>query len=144
MRRSITTPTTRPHLFRIVEDRGFAYAMRLLLASPFIVSGVVKATHFSGTIVETESLGLYPGTFFAIATVVTQLGGSLLFLSQRYCAVGALLLALFTMSATVLAHAFWLYPGAARGMQMAIFFEHAAIVGGLVTAAIVSRRDAPA
>ena len=69
--------------------------------------------------------------------IVTQLGGSLLFLTRR------ILLARapaswpgFTIVATLLAHPFWSFEGPDRGRQTATFFEHVAIVGGLAMAAL--------
>ena len=81
---------------------------------------------------------------FAAAVIVTQLGGSLLFLTRRYCWLGAGLLAGFTVVATLLAHPFWTFEGPDRGRQTATFFEHVAIVGGLAMAALfVNGRSAP-
>ena len=68
--------------------------------------------------------------------IVTQLGGSLLFLTRRYCWLGAGILAGFTVMATLLAHPFWAFEGPDRGRQTATFFEHVAIVGGLAMAAL--------
>jgi uncharacterized membrane protein YphA (DoxX/SURF4 family) len=113
------------------------YIARLALASPFLVSGIVKLFDFPGAMAEVTGLGLGPAAPFAIAVIITQLGGSILFLTRRYCWLGAGLLAGFTVVATLLAHPFWAFEGPDRGRQTATFFEHVAIVGGLAMAALL-------
>ena len=90
-------------------------------------------------------MGLRTGGPFAAAVILTQLGGSLLFLTRRYCWLGAGILAGFTVVATLLAHPFWTFEGPDRGRQTATFFEHVAIVGGLAMAALFvnGRRRTP-
>jgi uncharacterized membrane protein YphA (DoxX/SURF4 family) len=85
---------------------------------------------------EVAGLGLQPAGLLAGVVVVTQLGGSLLFLTLRYCWLGAGVLAGFTVVATALAHGFWTFEVPDRGRQIATFFEHVAIVGGLAMAAL--------
>jgi transmembrane protein len=115
---------------------GFDYLARLALASPFLISGVVKLTDFGGAMNEVTGLGLQPAGLIATTVILTQLGGSALFLTRRYCWLGAGILAVFTALATVLAHPFWAFEGPDRGRQTATFFEHVAIVGGLAVAAL--------
>jgi uncharacterized membrane protein YphA (DoxX/SURF4 family) len=112
------------------------YIARLALASPFLISGIVKLFDFPGAMNEVNGLGLGPAGPFAVAVIITQLGGSILFLTRRYCWLGAGLLAGFTVVATLLAHPFWAFEGLDRGRQTATFFEHVAIVGGLAMAAL--------
>jgi uncharacterized membrane protein YphA (DoxX/SURF4 family) len=112
------------------------YVARFALASPFLMSGVVKFLDFTGTMNEAAGLGLMPAGPFAAAVIVTQLGGSLLFLTPRYCWLRAGILVGFTVLATLLAHPFWAFEGPDRGRQTATFFEHVAIVGGLAVAAL--------
>jgi uncharacterized membrane protein YphA (DoxX/SURF4 family) len=120
------------------------YLARLALASPFLISGVVKLLDFPGAMNEVTGLGLGPAGPFAVAVILTQLGGSALFLTRRYCWLGVGLLAGFTVVATLLAHPFWTFDGPDRGRQTATFFEHVAIIGGLAMAALfVNGRSAP-
>jgi uncharacterized membrane protein YphA (DoxX/SURF4 family) len=115
---------------------GLDTLARLALASPFLISGLVKLFDFPGALAEVTGLGLRPAGPFAVAVIITQLGGSLLFLTRRYCWLGAGLLAGFTVVATLLAHPFWAFAGPERGHQTATFFEHVAIVGGFAIAAL--------
>jgi uncharacterized membrane protein YphA (DoxX/SURF4 family) len=121
---------------RLLDLAALGWLGRLALASPFLVSGFVKLLDFSGATAEVAGLGLRPGAPFAAAVVLTQLGGSMLFLTRRFCWLGAAILAGFTVVATLLAHPFWNFEGPDRGRQTATFFEHAAIVGGFAMAAM--------
>lgn len=132
------TDTTVPWLSaQILELPALDFIVRVALASPFLMSGIVKLLDFNGAMNEVAGLGLKPAGRFAAAVIVTQLGGSLLFLTSRYCWLGAGILAGFTVLATLLAHPFWTLDGPDRGRQAATFFEHVAIVGGLAMAALV-------
>ena len=138
--KTITVP--RP-IYQLMALPVTELAARLALASPFLLSGVAKLIDFQGAASEMAGVGLRPPGLLAAAVIVTQLGGSLLFLSRRYCWLGAGILAVFTLLATLLAHPFWAFDGPDRARQMATFFEHVAIVGGLAMAALfINRRTA--
>jgi transmembrane protein len=121
---------------RLLELPALDWLARLALASPFLISGIVKLLDFAGAMEEVAGLGLRPSMPFAAAVILTQLGGSALFLTRRFCWLGAGALAGFTVVATLLAHPFWTFAGPDRGRQTATFFEHLAIVGGLGAAAM--------
>jgi transmembrane protein len=121
---------------RMLALPGLDTLSRLALASPFLISGVVKLVDFGGATAEVTGLGLQPAGLIATAVILTQLGGSALFLTRRYCWLGAGILAGFTAFATLLAHPFWLFDGPDRGRQTATFFEHVAIMGGLTLGAL--------
>ncbi len=120
----------------VVRQLALGYVARLALAAPFLTSGVTKLLDLQGATSEVGGLGLQPAGLLAGAVIVTQLGGSLLFLTRRYCWLGAGILAVFTALATLLAHPFWSIGGPDQGRQAATFFEHLAIVGGLAMAAL--------
>jgi uncharacterized membrane protein YphA (DoxX/SURF4 family) len=129
---------------RMLAVPGIETLGRLALASPFLISGVMKLIDFPGAMNEVAAMGLGPAGPFAVAVIITQLGGSVLFLTRRYCWLGAGLLAGFTVVATLLAHPFWAFTGPERCTQTATFFEHVAIVGGFAMAALfVNGRNAP-
>ncbi len=121
---------------RVLALPAVDYAVRLALASHFLISGITKLLDFPGAMAEVAGLGLQPADLLGGAVIVTQLGGSFLFLTRRYCWLGAGILAGFTVVATVLAHPFWMFGVPDRGHQIATFFEHVAIVGGLAMAAL--------
>ncbi len=117
------------------------YIARLALVAPFAVSGVLKSLDFPGAMNEVTELGLRPAGLVAVATIATQLGGSALFLTRRFCWLGAGMLAGFTTVATLIAHPFWVFDDPERASQTAIFFEHVAIVGGLAMGALAASAD---
>ena len=110
---------------------GFPIA-RVCLAAVFLYSGVDKLWHWHSSIEEVRGDGLpWPATF-AGATVFTQLVGGCLVTTGLLAWLGALLLAGFTVAATLLGHRFWLRRGAEFQHELTTSLEHVAIVGGLV------------
>jgi len=130
-----TIPTPRP-IDQLMALPVTELAARLALASPFLLSGIAKLLDFQGAANEMAGVGLRPAGLLAAAVIVTQLGGSLLILSRRYCWLGAGILAVFTVLATLLAHPFWAFEGRDRAAHMTTFFEHVALVGGLAMATL--------
>jgi putative oxidoreductase len=112
-----------------------AYAFpiaRLCLAAVFLYSGVDKLWHWRSSIEEVRTDGLPWPAAFAGATVFTQLVGGVLVATGFFAWLGALLLAGFTVAATLLGHRFWLRQGSEFRHELTTSLEHVAIVGGLV------------
>ena len=112
-------------------EYGFLIA-RLCLAAVFLYSGVDKLWHWRSSIAEVRSDGLPWPAAFAGATVFTQLVGGFLVATGFFAWLGALLLAGFTIAATLLGHRFWLPRGTEFRHELTTSLEHVAIVGGLV------------
>jgi uncharacterized membrane protein YphA (DoxX/SURF4 family) len=110
---------------------GFLIA-RLCLAAVFLYSGVDKLWHWRSSIDEVKDDGLPWPAVFASATVFTQLVGGCLVAIGLLAWLGALLLAGFTIAATLLGHRFWLRRGAEFRHEVTTGLEHLAIVGGLL------------
>jgi len=105
-----------------------------MLASPFLFSGVTKIMDFGGAVAEVQSLtGLAPAPLFAGLVILAQLGGGLALLtSGRLAVLGGLLLASFTIVATLVGHQFWSRSGTEFVHEATTFFEHVALVAGLI------------
>jgi uncharacterized membrane protein YphA (DoxX/SURF4 family) len=117
-----------------------AYAFpiaRLCLAAVFFYSGVDKLWHWRSSIEEVRSDGLPWPAAFAGATVFTQLVGGFLVATGFFAWLGALLLAGFTVAATLLGHRFWLRRGAEFRHELTTSLEHVAIVGGLLLLSVL-------
>jgi uncharacterized membrane protein YphA (DoxX/SURF4 family) len=84
------------------------------------------------------ALALWVPEITLAAVIATQICGSLLLLTQRWAWLGAGMLAVFTVVATIIAHPFWLLQGADFIRQLTTFLEHVAIVSGLGAAAILA------
>jgi uncharacterized membrane protein YphA (DoxX/SURF4 family) len=121
-----------------------AYAFpiaRLCLAAVFLYSGVDKLWHWRSSIEEVKSDGLPWPAAFVGATVFTQLVGGCLVATGFFAWLGALVLAAFTVAATVVGHRFWLRRGTEFRHELTTSLEHVAIVGGLL---LLSLLDFPA
>jgi uncharacterized membrane protein YphA (DoxX/SURF4 family) len=130
-----------PGWVRATLDAEVTFALaRLLLTLPYWCSGLAKLLDPLGAVQECAGLGLpAPGLVVAL-TIVVQLGGSLLVIANRRLWLGAGALAVFTVAATLAAHAFWRVQGAARLAQMNAFLEHLALIAAFALAAVASRR----
>jgi uncharacterized membrane protein YphA (DoxX/SURF4 family) len=138
------TAPTPPGLVRAaLASPALGLAARLALASPFLLSGLAKLLDFAGATAEAAGLGLSPPALVAAAVIAAQLGGTALFLTRRWCWLGAGVLAGFTVVATLVAHAFWTFDGSERGRHTAVFFEHLALVGGFAAAAVMVHARGP-
>jgi uncharacterized membrane protein YphA (DoxX/SURF4 family) len=91
-------------------EYGFLIA-RLCLAAVFLYSGADKLWHWRSSIEEVKGDGLPWPAAFAGATVFTQLVGGFLVAAGFFAWLGALLLAGFTVAATLVGHRFWLRRG---------------------------------
>ncbi len=105
---------------------------RLCLAIVFLYSGVDKLRHWRSSIEEVRGDGLPWPAVFVGATVFTQLVGGCLVVTGFFAWFGALLLAGFTIAATLLGHRFWLRHGSELRHELTTSLEHVAIVGGLL------------
>jgi uncharacterized membrane protein YphA (DoxX/SURF4 family) len=123
----------------VAEPLAFLFMLTLLaqlaLATVFLYSAVDKLRHWKESIAEVASLGIPFPAGFAAMTVATQLAGGGAVASGVLAAPGALLLAAFTVAATVLGHRFWLLHGQVARHEFTTALEHLAIVGGLLLVA---------
>lgn len=94
----------------LVTSRLVHFIALLGLCAAYIQGGLTKLFDFNAAIAETQNLGLPFGPATAVATIVTELGGSALILSGVYRWLGALWLAAFTLIATFVANRFWEIP----------------------------------
>jgi uncharacterized membrane protein YphA (DoxX/SURF4 family) len=112
---------------------------RLALTSLFLMAAAVEIRDFPAAAAIQEHFGLRPGWMWAIATIAVQLTGSALILSGRYIWLGAGMLGVFTGATEVISHRFWELSGAAEFAARNEFFEHLALIAGLVMVARLSR-----
>jgi uncharacterized membrane protein YphA (DoxX/SURF4 family) len=110
---------------------------RLCLAAVFLYSGVDKLWHWRSSVEEVKGDGLPWPAAFVGATVATQLVGGCLVATGFFAWLGALLLAGFTVAATVVGHRFWLRRGAEYRRELTTSLEHLAIVGGLLLLSVL-------
>lgn len=124
----------------ILDSHAFEILARILLTFVFWSSGLAKLLDFSGNVEIMESFGLHPGWVVNAATLVLQIGASLMILFNRgvWLAVGAL--AVFTILTIPVAHPFWAKEAEEAFRDMTVAVEHVSLIGGLAMGAILSRR----
>lgn len=105
---------------------------RILLAAVFLYSGQDKLRHWTAAVSEVASLGIPWPQLFAGSTIAVQLLGGLAVVSGVGAALGAAVLAAFTIVATLVGHRFWLLHGDSEKREFTTSLEHLAIVGGLL------------
>jgi len=110
---------------------------RVLLASLFVISGAMKIAGFSGTVGYMTSLGIPLATFAVLATILVELGGGLAIMAGWQTRPVAIVVALFTVAATLTAHRFWQADPANAQNQMINFLKNISIIGALLMLAAV-------
>ena len=126
-------------IFGSAAVRFVAY---LGLCAAYLQGGLVKLTDFPGAIGEMQHFGLAPAPVFAVLVIALELCASALILAGRLRWLGAVLLAGFTLLATLLALRFWELPaGQERFMAANSFFEHLGLVGGFMLVAWLDLRE---
>ena len=108
---------------------------RLLLALLFLPAGLMKIGGFAGTVGYIGSMGLPLPQLGAVLAIVVEVGGGLALLAGFGTRIAAIALALFTLVATVIFHAYWAMPAEQVMVQQLMFFKNIAVVGGLLVLA---------
>lgn len=105
------------------------------LCSAYLQGGIVKAVDYAGAVAEMHHFGLAPAGPLVIVTILIELIAPLLILSGVYRWLGAIVLAGFTVVATMLANRFWEAGSPDRLALANAFFEHLGLVGGFLLVA---------
>ena len=110
---------------------------RILLAAIFLVAGIRKVMAFAGTVGYFTKLGFPAPEAMAVLAILIEVGGgALLILGWQTRRIAWLMIA-FVVIATFMAHRFWQFDAAQYANQMNHFLKNAAIVGGLLYAAVM-------
>jgi putative oxidoreductase len=106
---------------------------RVAFAALFLPSGFSKLMNLQAFMYNIDGRGVpFAPVVAPLAAAVEFLGGLALLLGVEV-RIASVVLLLFTVAATLIAHRFWEYgPGAAHQMQQINFFKNVAIVGGFV------------
>ncbi|MBL8288058.1 MAG: DoxX family protein [Rubrivivax sp.] len=107
-------------------------AGRLLLALIFIVAGYGKLTGLAGTAGYIASKGLPLPAVLAFGAGVLELVGGIALAAGFKARWSALALAVFTLLATFIFHAYWSVPAEQQMVQQLMFMKNLAITGGLL------------
>ena len=106
---------------------------RVLLALMFVLAGFGKLFGgLEGTAGYIASVGLPMPMVLAVGAGVLELGAGLLLIVGWQARWAALALALFTLVATFIFHAYWALPADQQMMQQLMFMKNLSVVGGLL------------
>ena len=125
---------------KALDSKALSLIGRVLLCSAFLQSLYDKA-NFQHAMGEMAHFNLQPAAVFAAATIAVQLIGMILIIWGRYAWFGAGALGIFTALTLPIAHNFWDLTGPERMNQVFFFYEHVSVIGGLILAAILCRRE---
>lgn len=108
---------------------------RILFVVLFLPAGIGKLTGFSSTVGYIASVGLPAPALGAVLALLVEIGGSLALLAGFGTRIAALVLALFTLGASVFFHAYWSAPADQAFVTQLLFFKNVAVAGGLLVLA---------
>jgi putative oxidoreductase len=114
---------------------ALALIARVLLAAMFVYYGYGKIGGFEGTAGYIASKGLPMPQVLAAAAIALEVGGGLLLALGWKARWAALALAVFTLVASVVFHAYWAVPADQVANQKLFFFKNMAALGGLLMVA---------
>jgi putative oxidoreductase len=105
---------------------------RVMLAAMFVLAGISKIGGFDGTVAYIASKGLPLPVVAAAGTVLLEIAGGLALIIGWRARWAALALAVFTVVASVIFHAYWAMPVEEQRMQQLMFMKNMAVTGGLL------------
>ena len=124
----------------MISDPWYSMAVliaRVLLAGPYLLSGVEKARNFSRALDEFAEARIPFLRFTTTATITLHLVGSVCLIAGWLVAPVAIVLAVFTLVATLRVHDFWNMEGTERLLRTRVAFANYGLVGGLLLLAAV-------
>lgn len=123
----------------LTSSTWFGYLARTVLTFMFWASGLSKLIDFNAGVAEMAHFGLEPAVAFNIATIITQLGGSVLIILNRWTWLGAGALAVFTALTIPLVHHFWTMEEPFKTIEFYVVMEHITVIGALMVVAWKAR-----
>lgn len=125
-----------------LDDTYTVIMLKVVLTALFWSAGIFGVFNFGEVVKEVVAVGLPAPRLLAVATIVIQLGGSLLIITNAANLgwMGAVVLAAFTLATIPLGHAFWTFSEPQRTAELHIALEHITVVGGLLISAVYSKQ----
>jgi putative oxidoreductase len=107
-------------------------AGRVLLALIFVLAGFAKFGAPGGTATQMASHGIPAANVLVWGVVAIELVGGLMLLTGLFTRCVALAFAIYLLVLAVMFHAYWGLPADQARVQHAAFFEHIAMIGGML------------
>ena len=135
---STTTLNTYPSSGSLsAAQDSLALVGRVLLALLFIPAGFGKLMGFAGTVGYIASAGLPLPQVGAVIAIIVEVGFGLMLLVGFKTRIAAIVLAVFTVAASIFFHNYWGMPADKAYVNQLMFFKNIAISGGLLAFAAI-------
>ena len=108
---------------------------RIAIAALFLPAGINKLLGMEGATVYFTSLGLPAVAVLIWVVIAIEILGGLALILGYHTRLVALGLAIFTVLASIVGHAFWAAPVDASFIAQLLFFKNMAVTGGLLVLA---------
>jgi putative oxidoreductase len=105
---------------------------RILLGLIFVLAGISKLGAIATTSAHMASHGIPYANDLVWGAVALELGGGILLIVGLFARVMAALYFFYVLALAILFHAYWTMTGAAAHAQHGDFFQHLAIMGGML------------
>lgn len=105
---------------------------RFLVAAIFLMSGTGKIFGFAGTAAMMRTVGFPAPEFFLVGAIFLEIVGGLLLLLGYKARIGALLLIIFLVTATLIFHVPGIFDPDKVQQEMIQTLKNVAILGGLI------------
>jgi uncharacterized membrane protein YphA (DoxX/SURF4 family) len=108
------------------------------LTSAYWIGGLAKALNWRAAVAESVSFHLRPARLITALTILVELGGSALVVSNIFVWLGAGIFGVFTLRASLIAYPFWRSNSPNRMTMLNSFCEHLGLISGFVLVAMVA------
>jgi len=105
---------------------------RILLSLIFVLAGYRKLTTVAATVVQMAHQGIPYSNVLVWGAIAIELVGGLMLVAGLFTRCVAFALAIYTGVLALLFHAYWTVPAAEARNQFNAFFEHLAMIGGML------------
>jgi putative oxidoreductase len=105
---------------------------RIFLALIFVLAGLNKLGASGATASYMAGHGIPWPNLLVYGAIVVELGVGLMLMAGLYARGAALVLFCYTLALALIFHPYWAMPPEAQRTEHAMFFEHLAIMGGLL------------
>ena len=105
---------------------------RLLIAAIFIRAGINQFGSPAATSATMANHGIPYPDILVWGAIIVELGGGLLLILGLFTRWAAIVLFFYTLTLALLFHAYWKATGAAARTETASFYQHLAMMGGML------------
>jgi putative oxidoreductase len=105
---------------------------RVLISLIFLMSGVGKIFGFSDTAEAMRNQGMVAAPLLLVGAMLLEIAGGFSLMLGYRARLGAMLLIIFLIPATLIFHDFWTFSGEEQQAEIGNFMKNLALIGGLL------------